>query len=269
MNKNLIIVTPFLQITGDADYRAIIACAALEEVTRYDNAFKRFQDTITYVECEDGISREPIQCLGAPSGWEATRMAINANLVIGVKYIDGHMREIHVETIIGKTLAVLDVHAWGETSPRRNCIDLVHGGFIHTAHLLREYHSLVDVAGGKMDLNTVYPDFDLEEFCRSEGERLKRSGFIRSLLQYLEGRNFRPEKGRINDLIKLCRVLLNFTVNFEVVDGDMAIALEVRLGTEVVKFNFPRGVLACNVRDHHVIAELDYAREALSNKPLL
>lgn len=270
MDKNLIIVTPFLQITADADYRAIIACAALQEVARYDSEFKRLQDAITYVKCEDGISREPIMCLGTPEGCDtALCMAINNNLIVGVKYTSGQLREIHVETIAGKTLVVLDVFAWAEVSSRRNCIDLVHGGFIRTVRLLREYHLLVDAAGGKLDLSSVYPDFDFEEYGRSEGERLKRSGFVRSLLQYLEARNFRPVDGRISDLIKLCRVMLNFTVNFETIDGDKAIALEVRLGTETVKFNFPRGILGCNVRDHHVFAELGYAREALANKPLL
>lgn len=269
MDYKLITVSPFLQIAADYDHRAIIACAALHEAARYDNEFKRLQANITYVKCEDGVQREPIDRLGVNEGSDtAICMAIACGLVVGVKYSSGLLRYVHVETTLGKPLAVLDVFAWAEASSRRNCIDLVHGGFIRTMRLMREYHSLVEAPGGKLDLAVVYPEIDLDLYVKSDGERLKRSGFIRSLLQYLEARNPRPEKGRINDLIKLCRVLLNITVSFESVDGDKSIAIDVRLGDEVVKFNFPRGILACNVRDHHVLAELGHAREALANKPL-
>lgn len=270
MDYKLINVSPFLRVAADYDYRSIIACAALEEIARADCEFKRLQEKVTYVQCEDGVHREPLERIGADHGGvSALSMAIDSNLIIGLAYNGGSLYYIRLETAHGKPLAILNVSAWSEASTRRNRIDLVPGGFIRAVRLMREYHSLIDSPTGKLDLSNVYPDFDLELYVRDDGERMKRSGFIRSLLSYLEVRNISPEKGRIDDLMKLCRVLLNITVNFGTIDGDKALAIEVRVDGAPIMFKFPRGVLAYNVREHHVIAELEYARAAMANQPLL
>lgn len=261
--------SPFLRIAADYDYRSIIACAALEEIARDDYEFKRLQEKVTYVQCEDGVHREPISRNWAGHGGvSALSMAIDLGLIIGLAYNGGTPYYIRIETAFGKPLAILNVPAWSEVSTRRNRIDLVPGGFIRAVQLMREYHALIDSPTGKLDLNNVYPDFDLDLFVRDDGERLKRSDFVRSLLGYLETRNISPEKGRINDLMKLCHILLNITVNFETVEGDKALAIEVRVDGIPTMFKFPRGILAHNVREHHVLAELEHARAALANKPL-
>lgn len=269
-NVEVIILTPYLQIAEDNDYRTTIACGALQEIARLDSEFKSLQKHVSFLKDDDGIQRAPFERLDLPEDLTPTvSIAANNNLIVGIKYDQGALRYIYVETMLGKILAVLDVPTWNETATRRNRIDLAPGGFIRMLRTMREYHRLIDTTSAKADFHAVYPHFDFDEFTNSDLERAKRIGFVRSLLSYLTAGNPRPEEGRISDLIKLCRTLQDITVNFESVDGRNTIAVEIHPVSEMPRVNFPRGVLACNVRDHHVNDELNAARDALKNRSLL
>lgn len=266
----VITLTPYLQIAEDNDYRTTIACGALQEIAQLDSEFKSLQKHVSFLKDDGGVQRVPFDRLVFQEGLTPTvSIAANINLIAGIKYDQGGLRYIYVETMLGKILTVLDVAVWNETVIRRNRIDLVPGGFIRMLRTIREYHRLLDTTSAKADFHAVYPHFDFDEFTNSELERAKRIGFVRSLLGYLTAGNPRPEKGRINDLIKLCRTLQDITVNFETVDGRNTIAVEIHPVSEMPRVNFPRGVLACNVRDHHVNDELNAARDALKNHPLI
>lgn len=268
-------VNTYLQVNEKNLSEAIIATGLLQEIVDGSTNLFNYMGGISGI-LDHGVEfRVDVTRFSAMSFlYSAHSVAAQMGWVAGVTMQPEGVSRVTVYNSKLELLATLNWFEWSMAGTRNNRVDALRGGFGRMGRTMANLASIVygnaPENKGYRALLTIMPDFDLVKFCANDGERNKRSAFLRNIQNNLRRRNTLAEASPVlTSLDNLLTYLLDITVNFEANEKLNMVCLVVHYLDRNVLVELPLGVLMPMQCEDLVNNEIAILRKMNANKPLV
>lgn len=268
-------VKTYLEVNEKNLGEAIIATGLLQEIVDGGTGLFNYVDGISGI-LDHGVEfRVDVSRFSTLSFlYSAHSVAAQMGWVVGVTMQPEGVSRVTVYNSKMELLASLNWFEWSMAGARNNRVDALRGGFGRMGRTMANLASIIygnaPENKGYRALLTIMPDFDLVKFCANDGERDKRSAFLRSIQNNLRRRNTLTASSPVlSGLDNLLTYLLDITVNFEANEKLNMVCLVVYYLDKAVLVELPLGVLMPMQCEDLVNNEIAILRKMNANKPLV
>lgn len=268
-------VKDFLEVNEKHMSGAIIATGLLQEIVDGNTGLFNYVNGISGI-LDHGVEFRVDVSRISSMAFLYTAHSVTAEMgwVVGITTQPEGVSLLSVYDNSMTLLAVLNWFEWSMAGHRDNRVDALRGGFGRMGRTMANLASIIygnaPENKGYRALLDIMPDFDLVKFCANDGERNKRSAFLRNIQKNLRRRNTLSESSTtLTSLDNLLTYLLDITVNFEANEKLNMVCLVIHYLDKTVLVELPLGVLMPMQCDDLVNNEIAILRKLNANKPLV